>query len=258
MSALRQEIRDGIATVTLDRPEKRNAFDDAIIDELIATFHGVAGNETIRAVVLASTGPVFSAGADLAWMQRMAGYGEAENLADARRLAEMLRTLDELPQPTIARVHGAAFGGAVGLIACCDIAVATDAAKFSLSEVRLGIMPSTIGPYVMRAIGPRAARRYFQTAELFDAREAHRLGLVSEVVEPGALDDAVDRIIGAVRKGGPHAQRAAKKLIRDLGGRPVDAGLIEETAQRIAKLRATDEAKGGFAAFLEKRKPPWA
>ena len=257
MTALRQETRDGVAYLTLDRPEKRNAFDDGLVAELTQALQTIAAETAIRAVVLAGSGPTFSAGADLAWMRRMADYGAAANIADARRLADMLRVLDELPQPIIARVQGAAYGGAVGLVACCDIAVAAEDAAFCLSEVRLGIMPSVIGPYVMRAIGARAARRYFLTAEVINAPTALRLGLVHEVVAAADLDGGVARVLGALAKGGPYAQRAAKQQIRDKAGRPIDAPLIEDTARRIAELRATDEAKAGMSAFLEKRKPPW-
>lgn len=255
--SLRTEQRGAVAVFTLDRPEVRNAFDGATIDELTLAYREAAGDGVIRAVVLQAEGEVFSAGADLAWMQRMADASPEENLADARRLAQLMQLVDTCPKPTIARVQGAALAGAVGLIACCDIAVAAEKAEFGLSEVRLGLIPAVIGPYVVRAIGPRAARRLFLTAERIKAPEALRLGLVHETVPANALDDAVARHVVAILAGGPDAQAAAKKLVADVA-RPIDEGLIEETARRIAAIRATAEAREGLAAFLAKRKPQWA
>ena len=234
------EIReDGVATVTLNRAEVHNAFNDTVIADLTGVLRRLGDDDKVRAVVLRAEGKSFSAGADLGWMQRMAGYGHAENLADAGALAELMRVLNFLPKPTVARVQGAAFGGGVGLVACCDIAIASDAASFSLSEVRLGLIPAVISPYVVAAIGERAARRYFLTAERFGADEALRIGLVHQVVPADQLDSAVDTILTRLSEGGPAAQRAAKDLIFAVAHRPVDAGLIHDTAERIATIRAS-------------------
>jgi methylglutaconyl-CoA hydratase len=253
------EIReDGVATVTLNRAEVHNAFNDTVIADLTGVLRRLGDDNKVRAVVLRAEGKSFSAGADLGWMQRMAGYGHAENLADAGALAELMRVLNFLPKPTVSRVQGAAFGGGVGLIACCDIAIASDAASFSLSEVRLGLIPAVISPYVVAAIGERAARRYFLTAERFGADEALRIGLVHQVVPADQLDSAVDTILTRLSEGGPAAQRAAKDLIFAVAHRPVDAGLIHDTAERIATVRASSEGREGLAGFLEKRKPAWS
>ena len=234
------EIReDGVATVTLNRAEVHNAFNDAVIADLTGVLRRLGDDDKVRAVVLRAEGKSFSAGADLGWMQRMAGYGHAENLADAGALAELMRVLNFLPKPTVSRVQGAAFGGGVGLVACCDIAIASDAASFSLSEVRLGLIPAVISPYVVAAIGERAARRYFLTAERFGADEALRIGLVHQVVPADQLDSAVDTILTRLSEGGPAAQRAAKDLIFAVAHRPIDAGLIHDTAERIATIRAS-------------------
>jgi methylglutaconyl-CoA hydratase len=247
----------GVATLTLNRPEVHNAFDDTLIAELTGELDRLGGDDTVRAVVLAGKGKSFSAGADLNWMRRMAGYSHADNLRDAQALAALMRTLNELPKPTLARVQGAAFGGGVGLIACCDIAIAAEEAKFSLSEVRLGLIPAVISPYVVAAIGERAARRYFLTGERFEAREALRLGLVHEVCTGSELDARVGAISDALLECGPKAIAAAKNLIATVARRPTDRALTDETAGRIAAIRATDEGKEGVAAFLEKRKPRW-
>jgi methylglutaconyl-CoA hydratase len=253
------EIReDGVATVTLNRAEVHNAFNDTVIADLTGVLRRLGDDAKVRAVVLRAEGKSFSAGADLGWMQRMAGYGHAENLADAGALAELMRVLNFLPKPTVARVQGAAFGGGVGLIACCDIAIASDAVSFSLSEVRLGLIPAVISPYVVAAIGERAARRYFLTAERFGADEALRIGLVHQVVPADQLDSAVDTILTRLSEGGPAAQRAAKDLIFAVTHRPIDAGLIHDTAERIATVRASSEGREGLAGFLEKRKPAWS
>jgi methylglutaconyl-CoA hydratase len=246
----------GVATVTLDRPDKRNAFDDAIIAALTAAFTALGDREDARVVVLASAGKHFSAGADLAWMKRMAGYDYADNLADARALAAMLQALSELPQPTIARVQGAAYGGAVGLVSCCDMAVASPGASFCLSEVKIGLIPATISPYVVRAIGERAARRYFTTAEPFDAREALHLGLVSRVDEDP--DAALSALVDALLANGPVAVRQAKRLVGDVAGQALNRDLIEDTCARIAALRVSDEGQEGLGAFLDKRPPRWS
>ncbi|RMD62236.1 MAG: enoyl-CoA hydratase/isomerase family protein [Alphaproteobacteria bacterium] len=248
---------DHVARITLTRPEVHNAFNDTLIAELTTVLRGLGDDERVRAVVLAAQGRSFSAGADLNWMQRMAGYSEEENLNDARALAELMRTLNTLPKPTMALVQGPAYGGGVGLVACCDIAVAAQTANFCLSEVRLGLIPSVIAPYVVAAIGERAARRFFLTAESFTAEEARAAGLVHLVVPDEALEDAGARIVRALLRGGPQAQVAAKDLIFAVCGRHVDDALVEDTAQRIAHQRASQEGREGVAAFLEKRKPTW-
>ena len=257
MDTLLTTIDAGIATIRMNRPDVHNAFDDALIEALTLELRRVERLPEAKIVVLAANGKSYSAGADLNWMKRMAKYSREENLRDAAALAGLMRTLDGLGKPTIARVQGAAYGGGVGLVACCDIAIASTEASFSLSEVRLGLIPSVISPYVIAAIGERAARRYFLTAERFDAREALRVDLVHQVVDAGALDEAVAKMAGELLKGGPRAQAAAKKLIADVSRRPMDDGLSNETAKRIAEIRVTDEGREGVAAFLDKRKPNW-
>jgi len=256
MSAVRVEIGNGIGTVVMDRPDRHNAFDEHVIADLTAAFAGLGADDAVRAVVLRGAGKSFSAGADLDWMRRMAAYDEAANLADARALATLMRTIDTLPKPTVALVHGAAYGGGVGLVACCDIAIATEAASFSLSEVKLGLIPAVISPYVMRAIGVRAARRYVLTAERFDAVEARRLGLVHELTASDGLEEAARQILAALRGNGPAAVRAAKDLVATVAGR-APAEVEDDCARRIAGIRAGDEGREGVAAFLEKRKPSW-
>ena len=246
-----------LARIRLTNPEKHNAFDDRLIAGLTTAFVALGEDDAIRAVVLEAEGKSFSAGADLNWMKRMAGYSDAENRADAMALADLMRTINDLPKPTIAKVQGAAFGGGVGLIACCDIAVASETAKFSLSEVKLGLIPAVISPYVVAAMGARAARRYFQTAEVFSAGEAHRLGLVHEVVAPDALDAKVDNILGAIAKVGPNSAAEAKKLIVAVD-RPITEDVLADTAERIARIRASEEGREGVSAFLDKRMPGWA
>lgn len=259
MTALVQiETTSGIATVLINRPETHNAFDDALIVELTAALAAVAADTDSRIVILAGAGKSFSAGADLDWMRRMADNSDEENLAGGRRLASLMRTLYELPKPTIARVHGAAFGGGVGLVAACDIAIAAEEATFCFSETRLGLVPAVISPYVVAAIGSRHARRYFLTAERFGAAEAQRIGLVDRVAARDELDAAVDEAIAALRAGGPASQAAAKRLVADVAGRPIDDALVEETARRISEIRATPEGREGIAAFLDKRRPAWA
>jgi len=256
-TSLHIEVRNSIALVALARPERHNAFDDTLIAEFTAALRSMDADASVRAVVLLGHGPSFCAGADLNWMKKMAGYGRAENLADASALAEMLRTLDTLSKPTIARVHGAAYGGGVGWVACCDIAIAAQEATFALSEAKLGLIPATISPYVIEAIGPRMARRYFLTAERFDAAEAYRIGLVHDIVLQGDLDHRINELLGALVIAGPDAQSESKALIRAVANRPVDAGVIADTAARIARVRSTPEAKEGVAAFLGKRRPQW-
>jgi methylglutaconyl-CoA hydratase len=254
---LKVEIQDGVARVTLDRPEVRNAFDDALIAALTKTFLEVGSDKALRALVLAGNGPAFCAGADLNWMKRMAGYSYDENLADAQALAAMLATLERVPKPTIARVHGPVFAGGTGLVAACDIAVGTPEAKFCFSEAKLGLSPATISPYVMRAIGERMAQRYFLTAEVFDAEEAHRIGMLSALVAPNELDSSIEAILKHLFAGGPEAHAKIKDLIRAVGRRPIDDALGAETAKRIAEIRVSAEGKEGIASFLEKRKASW-
>jgi methylglutaconyl-CoA hydratase len=254
---LKVEKKDGIARVTLDRPDLRNAFDDELIAALTKAFEQVGADAGVRVVILAGNGPAFCAGADLNWMKRMAKYGYAENLADAEALALMLATLDRLPKPTIARVHGPVFAGGTGLVAACDIAVGTPQAKFCLSEAKLGLSPATISPYVIRAMGEREARRYFLTAEVFDAAEAFRIGLLSLLVSPSELDSSIDELITHLMAGGPQAHRKIKELIRAVAGRPVDDALAADTAKRIAEIRVSPEGREGIASFLEKRKAAW-
>jgi methylglutaconyl-CoA hydratase len=249
--------RDGVARVTLNRPELRNAFDDELIKRLTAAFNDVAADQSVRVVILAGNGPAFCAGADLNWMKRMAGYGYDENLADAKALAHMLATLDRLPKPTIARVHGPVFAGGTGLVAACDIAVGTSEAKFCLSEAKLGLSPATISPYVLRAMGEREARRYFLTAEVFEAAEAFRIGMLSALVPAADLDASIQELIKHLLAGGPEAHAKIKALIRAVAGRRPDDALVAETAKHIAEIRGSPEGKEGIASFLEKRKAAW-
>lgn len=254
---IEQDAR-GIATLTFNRPEIHNAFDDALIAQLTVDLARLDGSAAVRAIVLASTGKSFSAGADLNWMRRMADATREENRADAGGLARLLRSLDRCSKPTIALVQGAAYGGGVGLVACCDIVIAAETAKFCLSEAKLGLAPAVVGPYVIRAIGGRQARRYFLTAELFDAAEAHRIGLVHEVVVPDQLGIARERFIEALMAGGPASQDAIKQSIgRYRGDRPIDDAMIGDTADLIADLRCSPEGQEGIRAFLEKRPPAW-
>ena len=251
------ERRGAVATLWMDRPAVFNAFNEQLIAELAAACAELDADASVRVVVLAGRGKHFSAGADLNWMRRAADSTEAENLADSRKFAAMLRALSGLSKPTIARVQGAALGGGTGLAAACDMAIAADDASFATSEVKFGIIPAVISPYVLRALGPRHALRYFQSAERFGALEAKAMGLVNEVVTVDELDAAVDRLVQALLACGPQAQLAAKQLIAALTGRPIDDAVGEETATRIARQRATAEAREGFAAFFDKRAPAW-
>ncbi|MFN0038907.1 MAG: enoyl-CoA hydratase/isomerase family protein [Burkholderiales bacterium] len=255
---LRVELAHGVARVIMNRPDVHNAFDDRLISELTSELRRLDHDPEVRVVVLAANGKSFSAGADLNWMKRMASYSEADNFRDASALAGLMRTLRGVRKPTLARVQGAAYGGGVGLVACCDIAVATSDATFSLSEVRLGLIPSVISPYVIAAIGERAASRLFLTAERFDATEAKFCGLVHEVTHADKLDETLGRLVGYLLQGGPLAQAAAKRLIADVSRQPIDEVLTEETARRIAAIRVTPEGQEGLSAFLEKRPPSWA
>jgi methylglutaconyl-CoA hydratase len=249
--------RDAVAWVLLNRPEVRNAFNAALIAELTALLQALDADPSVRAVVLAGAGSSFCAGADLNWMQQMAAFSPRQNLSDAGMLAAMLATLDQLSKPTIARVHGAAFGGGAGLVACCDIAIGTADASFAFSEARLGLIPAAIGPYVVAAIGARAARRYFLTAERFSAAEAYRLGLLHELTPAAELDARIETLLGALLTGGPHALSECKLLLRAIVNRPVDARVVADTARRIARVRASPEGREGVAAFLAKRKAAW-
>jgi methylglutaconyl-CoA hydratase len=254
---LKVETSGGVARVTLDRPEIRNAFDDALIAALTKALRALDSDNKVRAVVLAGNGPAFCAGGDLNWMKRMAGYGYEENLSDAQALADLMKTLDRMRKPTIARVHGPAYAGGVGLVAACDIAVGTPEAKFCLSEAKLGLSPATISPYVVRAMGERMARRYFLTAEVFDAAEAQRIGLLTAVSPSEKLDGKIEQILGHLMQSGPQALVKIKDLIRAVTAGPVDDAMIADTAKRIAEIRVSPEGREGVASFLEKRKPSW-
>lgn len=252
------EIDAGVGIVTLNRPERHNAFDEAMIAELAEALLSMASDPAVRVVVISSIGKSFCAGADLNWMRRAAGFDFEQNRRDAGELAEMLRRIAECPKPVIARVQGPAYGGGVGVIAACDIAVATFEARFALTEVKLGLIPAVIGPHVVNAIGERYARRYMLTAEAFSAAEAYRIGLIHEMVaDEAALDAAVGEWVEAILKNGPGALSEAKALIRAIAGEPLSPTLIADTVGRIARLRVSPEGQEGIAAFLEKRKPNW-
>ena len=256
-TAIRVDVQGHVATVTMNRPEVRNAFNDEVIAELTEAFARLGEDAAVRAIVLAAEGPAFCAGADLNWMRRMADYTREENLADAAQLAFMLRTLYECPKPTIARVQGDVYAGGVGLVAACDIARSVDTAHYCLSEVRLGLIPATISPYVIRAMGPRAAHRWFLTAERFSAAEAHRIGFVHEVVAAEALDAKLAELLKALTGASPNAVRECKRLVQDVAERDITRLLIERTVEGIADIRASDEGKEGVQSFLQKRKPEW-
>jgi methylglutaconyl-CoA hydratase len=247
----------GIARITLNRPDIHNAFDDHLIAALTATLETLEADPAVRVVQLTGAGKSFSAGADLNWMKRMAGYDHGENLEDSRALARLMKVLNFMGTPTIALVNGAAFGGGVGLAACCDIVLASDRALFCLSETRLGLIPAVISPYVVEAIGVAHARRYFLSAERFDADTAHRIGLVHEVTRGQDLQTRGDELAAQLLQNGPGAMAAAKQLIYAVANRPIDDALIDDTAHRIADQRASDEGKEGVSAFLEKRSAQW-
>lgn len=257
MANLELTIRNRCAIVILNRPEIRNAFDDVLIANLTKTLKKLDADDSVRAVVLMGAGPAFCAGADLNWMKRMAGYTLKQNYADAKALAEMLKTLDRLSKPTIARVHGPAYAGGVGLVAACDIAVGTVDAEFALTEAKLGLSPATISPYVVRAMGERMAHRYFLTAEKFSAAEAYRIGLLSELCLPGELDAKINEMLGHIVSGGKAALAEIKTLIRAVSRGPIDDPMIDDTARRIAEIRVSKEGREGIASFLGKRKPAW-
>jgi methylglutaconyl-CoA hydratase len=251
------EIAGHVATVTLDRPEVRNAFNETMIADVTAAFTALGARDDVRAIVLAGNGKAFCAGADLNWMRKMAGYSDDENRADAMRLAQMLSAVYRCPKPVVARVQGDVYAGGMGLVSAADIVVAVESAHFCLSEARLGLMPATIAPYVIRALGEQASRRYFVTAEAFDCATAQRLGLVSEAVSADALDATVQRITDALVVNSPNAVRECKQLVQDVAGQTIDAALIEDTAIRIARIRASEEGRDGVSSFLEKRTPRW-
>jgi methylglutaconyl-CoA hydratase len=257
MEFLRLSLLTGVATLTLNRPEVRNAFNDEVIAELTRAFTDLGARDEVRCIVLAAEGPAFCAGADLNWMRRMADFTRDENLADAGKLAEMLRVMYACPKPTVARVQGDVFAGGMGLVAACDMAVSVDSATYCLSEVRLGLIPATISPYVIRAMGARAAHRYFLTAERFTAAEAQRIGFVHEVVSAEALDARLADITSALVNASPNAVKACKRLLQDVAASPIDADLIARTVQGIADIRSSAEGKEGVQSFLQKRKPNW-
>lgn len=246
-----------VARVFLNRPDVRNAFNDEVIAELTRTFAALGADGSLRAIVLGGHGKAFCAGADLSWMRAMADYSWEQNRADAQALADMLWTLYSCPVPVIGRVHGDCYAGGVGLAAVCDVLVASDAAAFCLSEARLGLLPGTIGPYVVRALGEQASRRFFVTAERFTAARAHALGFVHELCAPDTLDARVDEVVAALCANGPMALRACKRLVQDVAGQPITPALREDTARRIADIRASDEGREGVQAFLHKRRPAW-
>jgi methylglutaconyl-CoA hydratase len=250
-------IADKLATVTLNRPDVRNAFNEQTINEIASAFDELGRNELVRAIVLAANGPAFCAGADLNWMKKMAGYSHSENQADAMQLAQMLRTIYLCPKPVVAKVQGDCYAGGMGLVAACDIAVAVQEANFCLSEVKLGLIPATISPYVIKAMGENAARRYFLTAERFSAAEAQRIGFVHEVTAADGLDTKVAEIVKSLLGNSPNAVKEAKALVRDVVDRQVTDELLADTAQRIANIRASEQGREGVQSFLEKRKPNW-
>lgn len=256
-ATLEVSVRNGIGIVALNRPDVHNAFDDTLIAELTEVLLHLGADDGVRVLVLTGNGASFSAGADLHWMKKTAGYSRPQNLADARVLARMLQTLNDVPKPTVARIHGGAYGIGVGLAACCDIAIAAAEATFALSEAKVGLIPATISPYVIEAIGARQARRYFLTGEQFEAAEAYRLGLVHDIVPLMQLDDRINEVLGTLLVAGPRAQRECKTLIREVAHRPIDAKVIAGTARHIATVRASPEGREGVAAFLGKRSAAW-
>ncbi|HYW56221.1 MAG TPA: enoyl-CoA hydratase/isomerase family protein [Polaromonas sp.] len=257
MQNLQLQVEDSVATVTLNRPEVRNAFNDETIAEMTACFNELATRDDVRCIVLAANGKAFSAGADLSWMKRIATYTRDENLSDAGALAEMLRVIYTCPKPTIAKVQGDVYAGGTGLVAVCDMAVSVDTAGYCLSEVKLGLIPATISPYVIRAMGARAAHRYFLTAERFSAAEALRIGFIHEVVTADALDAKVAELTTALVNAGPAAVRLCKKLVQDVAEQAITPALIQMTVDSIADIRVSAEGREGVQSFLQKRKPNW-
>ncbi len=257
MGTLQIEVRGAVAVIWLNRPEVRNAFNDATIAALAHAVDEAGADPGVRAVLLAARGPAFCAGADLNWMKSMARFSREQNVADAEKLAALLHTIYACPKPVVARVQGDCYAGGVGLVAACDIAIAAREAHFCLSEVKLGLIPATVSPYVLRAMGERLAARYMLTAERFPAAEALRAGLVQACVPLDALDAEVERVLGHFKQASPQALSDAKRLAHEVAGQPIDDALMSDTAERIADARASDDGKEGIAAFLEKRKPRW-
>lgn len=255
---IRIERYHDVVRVTLNRPEVNNALNEDLIQALHSTFEGLAKDPSVATVILAGEGKSLCAGADINWMRKAAGYSREENIADLMPLVRMLSALDQMPQTTIARVHGPIYGGGIGVVSVCDIAIGASDATFCLSEVRLGIIPGMISPYVYRLMGERIARRYFQTAEVFDAHEAKQIALLHEVVAPDELDERIAKLLKQLKSAAPGARAIAKKLALDIAGRPIDEKLMSETAALIADVRARAEAREGLSAFLEKRKPSWS
>ena len=257
MNHLTIQVEALVATVTLNRPDVRNAFNDEVILEVTQAFAELGARSDVRCIVLAANGPAFCAGADLNWMRSMADYTRVQNFDDAGRLATMLRTVYECPKPTIAKVQGDVYAGGTGLVAVCDIAVSVDTAQYCLSEVKLGLIPATISPYVIRAMGARAAHRYFLTAERFDAAEALRIGFIHEVVKAEALDAKVAELVQALVNAGPEAVRLCKKLLQDVAEQAITPALVQMTVEGIADVRVSPEGREGVQSFLQKRKPNW-
>ena len=250
-------VEQYVATVTLNRPEIRNAFNDEMIGELTDAFEQLGANDNVRVIVLTAAGKAFCAGADLNWMRAMADYSYEENLADADKLAQMLKTIYECSKPTIAAIQGDVYAGGVGLVAVCDVAIAVKIANFCLSEVRLGLAPATISPYVIKALGARASQRYFLSAEVFDAKKARQLGFIHERVSEESLDDAVAAFCDKVVKNSPDAVKTCKRLLHEVAGAPITNELIADTVKGIADIRSSEQGKEGVQAFLQKRKPDW-
>lgn len=256
---VRVELKGPVGRLTLARAAQHNVFDERMIHELTVALRALEGDADVRAIVLASTGRSFCAGADLEWMRRAAALGPEEGQVDAHRLATLFQVLDQFPKPIVARVQGAAYGGGVGLVAACDVAIATEEARFAFTEVRLGLVPAVVGPYVVAAIGERAARRLFLTGEVFTAVEAMRIGLVSEVArDEAAVDERVEQVVDALVANGAEALRETKSLLRGLRGRSIDGALVDETARTLARVRTSAEGREGVAAFLEKRRARWS
>ncbi|MDM0114861.1 enoyl-CoA hydratase/isomerase family protein [Variovorax sp. J22R133] len=256
-TTLEVQVDGPVARIWLNRPDLRNAFDDVVIGELSAVFTAVTAMPSVRVIVLGARGPAFCAGANLNWMRRAADFTREQNTTDAAGLAVMLRAIHESAKPVIARIQGDVYAGGMGLVAACDMAVSVDTAWYCLSEVKIGLIPATISPYVLRAMGERAAQRYFLTAERFTAAEAHRIGFIHEVVAADALDAKVDELVKALCNASPAAVRACKKLIADVAGREIDDALVAQTVRGIADIRASEEGREGVQAFLQKRKPSW-
>lgn len=250
-------LNQGVALIWLNRPEKRNAIDDRMIGELADAFEAAIDDDEVHSILLAGRGDAFCAGGDLQWMKRARGFTPEEAHEDSARLARLLRTIHDSPKPVVARVHGACFAGGMGLAAACDIAIAGTEARFCLSEVKLGLIPAVIGPYVIRAMGEHRARRYFLTAEVFDAAEAYRIGFVHDIAQEPELDGTINIVLGQLALGGPKALGESKRLIREVAGRPIDDALVDDTSARIARIRASDEAQEGIASFFERRHPTW-